>query len=341
MNRPRVVISMGDPGGIGPEVLVRALDDPALRARARFRVLGLERSWDLACRQTGVRPACRVVAQDAGGGFGTGDDIELCAYDGMYPEPAVFPAAEHAVAGAASFRFVEDGIAACLKGDADALVTGPINKRSWDLAGHGAYAGHTELLAERAGGGASGGGGGGGHAMMFHSPTLHVILATTHVALARVPGLLSVERVAKTIRLGHGGMRGAGIDQPRIAVCGLNPHAGEHGLMGDEDDRVIAPAVARCRAEGIDATGPYPADTIFGRAVAGGFDLVVAMYHDQGLIPLKLLARDEAVNRTVGLPFVRTSPDHGTAFDIAGRGVAHPGSMKAAIAWAIRLAALR
>ena len=198
------------------------------------------------------------------------------------------------------------------------------------MAGKGRFPGHTELLAARF------------HAkrtrMMFVSPALNVILATAHVPLMQLRDLLSIGRVFDTIDLGHEACLRLGIEAPRIAVCGLNPHAGEGGLLGDEDGRVIEPAIAMAREHGIDACGPFPGDTVFRAAVSGRWDLVVAMYHDQGLIPVKLLAFDEAVNATVGLPAVRTSPDHGTAYDIAGQDRADPGSMKAAMRLAVRLA---
>jgi 4-hydroxythreonine-4-phosphate dehydrogenase len=173
--------------------------------------------------------------------------------------------------------------------------------------------------------------------MMFDSPRLRVALATAHLPLMDVRNVLTIGRVYDPIDLGHEFCRQLGIAKPRIAVCGLNPHAGENGMFGDEDARIIRPAIDAARRIGIDAHGPFPADTIFIRAAAGDWDLVVAMYHDQGLIPVKLLGWDKAVNVTVGLPIVRTSPDHGTAFDIAGQGKASEGSMKAAIELAVKL----
>jgi 4-hydroxythreonine-4-phosphate dehydrogenase len=210
----------------------------------------------------------------------------------------------------------------------DAVVTGPISKESWALAGF-KWPGHTELLAFRTKAKR--------HAMMFDSPRLRVALATAHLPLMDVRNVLTIGRVYDPIDLGHEFCRQLGIAKPRIAVCGLNPHAGENGMFGDEDTRIIRPAIDAARRIGIDAHGPFPADTIFIRAAAGDWDLVVAMYHDQGLIPVKLLGWDKAVNVTVGLPIVRTSPDHGTAFDIAGQGKASEGSMKAAIELAVRL----
>jgi 4-hydroxythreonine-4-phosphate dehydrogenase len=236
--------------------------------------------------------------------------------------------------GDASFRWVERAIAMSLAAPADpmhadAVVTAPISKEAWKLAGHGEFPGHTELLAARTGTKRFG--------MMFVGPRLRVILATAHVPLMKVASRLTEDRILETIELGAEGCRRLGIPRPRIAVCGLNPHAGENGLLGDEDRRLIAPAIARVARNGIDATGPHPADTVFNAAVAGRYDLVVAMYHDQGLIPAKLLDRDRTVNLTAGLPTIRTSPDHGTAFDIAGKNRAEDGSMKAAIDLAIRM----
>src|SRR5690606_23359482 len=218
--------------------------------------------------------------------------------------------------GDVSFQMVEDAIAAAKRPVADparvdAVVTGPISKAAWAAAGHADFPGHTELFADRFGVSRYG--------MMFVTPRLRVILATAHIPLMAVGPALTAERVERAITLGTDACRRLGVDAPRIAVCGLNPHAGEGGLLGPEDDAVIAPAIAAAQRTGLDARGPFPADTIFIAAARGDWDLVVAMYHDQGLIPVKLLDRDRAVNVTIGLPIVRTSPDHGTAFDIAGQ----------------------
>ena len=320
-DRPTIAISLGDPAGIGPEVTAMALADAELMGRARFVIFGSWATWEAAHR------ACQLAPPSGA--------IELVdpAPELTVPMPGAVRAPD-AAAGDASFRWVEGAIEAVRSGRAGALVTAPINKAAWDLAGHGQWAGHTELLAKRFGA---------QHVrMMFVAPQLRVILATTHVPLSQVAGLLTVERVFETVRAGARMCAQLGIDQPRIAVCGLNPHAGEGGALGVEDEAIIAPAVEAAARAGIDAHGPFPGDTIFARAVSGPgktprFDLVVAMYHDQGLIPVKLLAFDEAVNVTLGLGAIRTSPDHGTAFDIAGTGAAHPGSMRAALELAIRL----
>ena len=355
---------MGDPGGVGPEVIVKALCDTARRASGRFviygsgaamteaaRVCNIEPFWwrvssqsDLLENLDAAAPARSVVLID--------DDewaLERCkdADSGAGPR---FMRRPTKLGGTLSFRWVEAAIAAA-KGDklpsgepfrglrANAIVTGPINKQAWAMAGRGRYPGHTELLAHRFGVNR--------FAMMFDSPALRVVLATVHIPLMDVRDRLTVGSVHDAITMGVEGCRALGVAAPRVAVCGLNPHAGEDGLMGDEEQRLIEPAIMLAREQGIDVRGPFPADTLFHRAISrthagpvsgkGEFDLVVAMYHDQGLIPLKLLGFEHAVNITVGLPVVRTSPDHGTAFDIAGKGSADERSMASAIDLAVKM----
>ena len=245
-------------------------------------------------------------------------------------ERARFPPGElSAAAGRAALEAVERAVADALAGRLDAVATGPVHKEALALAGS-AWRGHTEMLAEltRAG----------DVAMMFHSPRLCVVLATVHVPLSAVPGLLTQERVETVLDLAAAHLPRFGLAAPRLALAGLNPHAGEGGLFGTEDRDVLAPAAAAARRRGIDVSGPLPADSVFRQAVDGRFDAVVACYHDQGLIPVKLAAFGEAVNVTLGLPIIRTSVDHGTAFDIAGRGVADPGSLVQAVVLAARLA---
>jgi 4-hydroxythreonine-4-phosphate dehydrogenase len=239
--------------------------------------------------------------------------------------------------GQASKAFVEQGISDAMgqNGDArfiDALVTGPISKQSWSLAGF-KWPGHTELLAHRTKAKRC--------VMMFVSPRLRVALATTHLPLMKLRDVLTIGRVFDPIDLGHAACRELGIEEPRIAVLGLNPHAGEAGQFGDEEQRLIEPAMDVARQAGIDVHGPFSADTLFIDAASGEYDLVVAMYHDQGLIPVKLLGWDKTVNWTFGLPIIRTSPDHGTAFNIAGKNKASAGSMTAAIELAAQLAERR
>jgi 4-hydroxythreonine-4-phosphate dehydrogenase len=246
------------------------------------------------------------------------------------PESARFPAG---VLSAEAARVAYDAIVRAVddaqRGDVSAIATAPINKEALRMAGF-PWNGHTDLLAHLTGAPAV--------AMMFHSEALRVVLATIHIALAEVPRALTAASLEATIALVARELPRFGVARPRIAVAGLNPHAGEHGLFGREEETAITPAIAASRARGIDVAGPFPGDTIFVRARRGEFDVVVACYHDQGLIPVKLLAFGQAVNVTLGLPIVRTSVDHGTAFDIAGKGVADPESMIAAVLLAAKLA---
>ncbi len=330
---------MGDPGGIGPEVLVKALADTRVRALARFVIHGAADAMHEAAQAAGVEPFW-WEARRGSPLVETARAHEVVLIDDRDEGRAGYPRAPNRVAGELSFRWVEDAIASARLpgGDpmhADAIVTGPISKEAWSLAGRGKYPGHTELLATRFGSKR--------HAMMFVGPSLRVVLATAHVPLMDLRNILTIGRVYDAIDLGHDACIRLGVARPRVAVCGLNPHAGEHGLLGDEEDRLITPAVRIAAEQGMDVHGPFPGDTIFSAAVGAPgrpakYDLVVAMYHDQGLIPVKLLFRDESVNITLGLPTVRTSPDHGTAFDIAGKNRADAGSMKAALRLAARMA---
>ncbi|HKT80546.1 MAG TPA: 4-hydroxythreonine-4-phosphate dehydrogenase PdxA [Vicinamibacterales bacterium] len=231
--------------------------------------------------------------------------------------------------GRAAYDVIVRAVADATRGEVDAIATAPVSKEAFRLAGL-PWTGHTDLLGHLTGSKSV--------AMMFYSERLKVVLATVHIPLSAVPGALNQHDLETVITLAHRELPRFGVESPRIAVAGLNPHAGEHGLFGDEDMRVIDPAVRACRDRGVVVSGPFPADTLFVRAVRGEFDAVVACYHDQGLIPVKLLAFGESVNVTLGLPIIRTSVDHGTAFDIAGQGVADPGSMIAAVRLAARLA---
>lgn len=336
-SRPVIGISMGDPLGIGPEVLVRALSDPALRRAARFVVYGLNELLAYEADRLEIEPYWYRVPHDSGRtDLPMSDDVlvlDFDEFDGFIQAPR----GPTRPGGLASKTFVEEAIADALRPHdhsrrLDAIVTGPISKEAWHLAGF-RWPDHTELLAQRTRAKR--------HAMMFVSPRLRVILATAHVPLNEIRNVLTIGRIFDAIDLGHQACRELGIERPVIAVTGVNPHAGENGHMGDEEIRLIRPAIDAARSAGIDARGPFPADTVFIEAASGGYDLVVAMYHDQGLIPVKLLGWDSAVNWTIGLPIVRTSPDHGTAFDIAGKGRASSGSMKAAIELAAKLATRR
>lgn len=303
----RLAISTGDPAGIGPEITVKALAQPEVRALAEFIVVG-----DAALlRQTAADLGLPVPARIEPAGSAAG----------------VEPGRLSAEAGRAAVAAIERSVELIRAGAAGALVTAPINKEALRLAGY-AWPGHTELLADlcqvpevR---------------MMLVNEKLRVAHVTTHRSLRSAIDAATRARVLLTIEMTHDGVRRLGVERPRIAVCGLNPHAGENGLFGDEEGREIAPAVADARERGIDASGPWPADTIFWRAANGEFDAVIAMYHDQGHVAIKVSGFDDGVNVTLGLPFLRTSVDHGTAFDIAGRGIARWQSMAAAIRAAAR-----
>jgi 4-hydroxythreonine-4-phosphate dehydrogenase len=251
---------------------------------------------------------------------------------GPAPGLAVSMGQVSAAAGQAAYDTIVAAVSAAQRGEVDAIATAPVSKEAFALAGL-PWKGHTDLLGHLTGSPFV--------AMMFESSALRVVLATVHVALRDVPALITRPLIEQTIALSARELPRFGVARPRLAVAALNPHAGEHGLMGDEDDRVLSPAIAASRQAGIDVAGPFPADTIFLRAHRGEFDAVIACYHDQGLIPVKLLAFGQAVNVTLGLPIVRTSVDHGTAFDIAGTGRADPGSMIAAVRLAARLAGAR
>lgn len=290
MRLPKIALTVGDPAGIGPEIVDKAAADPSVRA------------------------VCEPIV------FTSATDTNIRAGQ------------VSAAAGRAAYDTLVRAVDAAKRGEVDAIATAPINKLAFAQAGL-KWKGHTDLLAHLCGT---------DHvAMMFHSPQLKVVLATVHVPLVEVSSLLTPELIDRTIALANDAMWRFGITSPKLALAGLNPHAGEGGVIGEEDDRVLAPAVARARARGIEIAGPIPGDTVFVRASRGEFDCVIACYHDQGLIPVKLLAFGTAVNVTIGLPIIRTSVDHGTAFDIAGKGVADAGSMIAAVRLAAEMCGRR
>lgn len=335
--RPVIGITMGDPAGIGAEVVVKALDDPEIRKLGRFAIYGMNELVSYAADLAEIDPFWWRVQHDSPRlAFDLVHEVVVLDYD----EYSILGQVVHRPTkqgGQASLHFMDDAIAAALQppqaaGHLDAIVTAPICKESWKLAGcH--FPGHTELLAHRTKARDV--------AMMFVAPQIRVVLATVHMPLMNVRNVLTIGCVYTPIDLGHQACQQLGIDHPRIAVCGLNPHASENGQFGDEEQRVITPAIEMAHAQDIDVHGPFPADTIFNDARNGKYDLVVAMYHDQGLIPVKLLAFDDAVNMTLGLPIIRTSVDHGTAFDIVGRNAANASSMKAAIRLAVKMAEKR
>ena len=330
MNRPIVAITMGDAAGVGPEIIVKSLAHRALYETCRPLVVGDAGRLRKAIGTTGAAVEVRVIAGVDEARFEAGvidcRDLELIPDD--LPFGRLSP-----VAGDAAFRFIREATALASAGEVDAICTAPLNKEALHAGGHH-YPGHTELLAALTDTPEV--------SMMLTAPNLRVIHVTTHTglldAIARIePGL-----VERTIARGRAVLEAAGLPRQKIGVCAINPHAGENGLFGHgEEAEKIAPAIARCRAQGWDVEGPLPADTLFYRAGRGDFDLVVAMYHDQGHGPVKVLGIEAGVNITVGLPVIRTSVDHGTAFDIAGTGRADERSLLEAIRQAVALAPSR
>ena len=319
-----IAITMGDACGIGPEIIAKLFADPAPLPRAL--VLGDEGILKRAIQILSLPLQLRVI--DSPEDFqATPDTINVIPFSHL-PEDLPFGQLD-ARAGKAAYDYIRAGIDLALQKRIRAVVTAPINKEAMRLADiH--YPGHTEILADFSGTK--------DFAMMLMNDDLRVILVTIHVSLRQALEQVTMESELRTLRLAHQAMTQLGIARPRIAVAGLNPHAGEHGMFGSEDEAIIRPAIQQAQAEGIDVSGPWPGDTVFMNARKGQFDIVVAQYHDQGLIPVKYLGVDEGVNITVGLPFVRTSVDHGTAFDIAGTGKASHASLRVAVEQAALLA---
>lgn len=318
-----LAITMGDPCGIGPEIIAKLY--AAQAALPPTLVIGDEGLIQRAVKLLALPLAVQTIAGPEQ--FQPAPNTIPVISASHLPEDLPFGQLD-ARGGQAAYDYIRAGIDLALQKRIRAIVTAPINKEALRLADiH--YPGHTEILADFSGTK--------DFAMMLMNEELRVILATIHVSLREAIEQLTVDLELKTIRLAHQAMLKLGIAQPRIAVAGLNPHAGEHGLFGSEDDEIISPAIQQAQAEGIAASGPWPGDTVFMHARQGRFDIVVAQYHDQGLIPVKYLGVDEGVNVTVGLPFVRTSVDHGTAFDIAGTGKASESSLRVALEQAVML----
>jgi 4-hydroxythreonine-4-phosphate dehydrogenase len=327
---PLLAVSMGDPAGVGPEVILRAAAALARRRAAPSIVVvgDLSAMRAAAARIRDVPTPCPWQRGEPPVRLARG--LGVLSISNL-PARALRPGRPTIEGGGAAYDYIVAGARMAMSGEADALVTAPISKDWMNRAGH-RFPGHSELLAQLARTRL--------WRMMFVGSELTVALVTAHIGFAKVASALTRRSVLDTIRLLSGHLRSAlGIARPRIAVLGLNPHAGESGMFGSEEIRVITPAIRRAQREDIDAFGPVAPDTAFIRkAGAFNFDAAVAMYHDQGLIALKTLEFDRAVNVTLGLPFVRTSPDHGTAFDIAAKGIASPSSMIAAIEYAWRAA---
>ncbi len=338
MDRPILGITMGDPASIGPEIAAKALADPSVYGKSRPFVIGDKNVMADALRITKLSLALHTIAGVADARFthGTLDVLDLANVDMAKLQYGKVSA----MCGKASVEYIEKGIAMALAGEIDAVVTGPIHKESINQAGS-PYPGHTEIfgaLTKTK-----------DYAMMLLGEDLRVVHVSTHVSLRQAIERTKKARVLTVIRLANRALKALGIDEPKIAVAGLNPHAGEHGLFGDEEVKEIIPAIDEARAEGIKVDGPIAPDTVFGRARGGLYDIVVCMYHDQGHVPLKTLGFtfDKAtqkwtsvsgVNVTLGLPIIRTSVDHGTAFGKAGKGTAAHQSMLDAIDVAVKLA---
>jgi len=328
MSLPLIAITMGDPVGIGPEIIVKALSKQDIYHMCRPLIIGDETALNTAINILDSRLKIHLM-----------EDIEVEKYGperiNLYKISRISP--EHLSFGQPTqessrymMKYIKEGAHLALEGKISALVTCPINKEAMNLAGF-SYGGHTELLAELTGAKE--------YAMMFVSPSLKVVLVTIHCALREVVKRLTANAILSKIKIAHQALKDYfGIKNPKIAVAGLNPHGGEEGLFGKEEERIIRPAIRQANKMGIHAIGPLPSDSLFYQAIEGIYDVVVCMYHDQGLIPIKLLHFFEAVNVTLGLPIIRTSVDHGTAYDIAGKGIANPSSLISAITLAANMA---
>ena len=341
MKRPLLGVTMGDPAGVGPEIIARAFAEPEVIRTSRPVVIGsaavMREALDVVASPLTLHPVrglpdCRWDA-------GVLECLDLGNVDvGALPKCAV-----SAAAGRAAYEYIERAVGLAQRGEIDGIVTAPVNKEGLAAAGV-PHSGHTEILAQLSGTR--------DFAMLLMGKDLRVIHVTTHIALRRVPDLVTRDRVLRVIELAQQTLDGLGKSDGKIAVAGLNPHAGEDGLFGDEEKLAIAPAIEAARVRGMRVTGPLPADTLFSRARGGEFDIVVAMYHDQGHIPVKTLGFEydetsrtwtglSGVNVTVGLPFLRVSVDHGTAFDRAWKGIANHESMVEAIEVAVRMLSAR
>ncbi|MCC7371186.1 MAG: 4-hydroxythreonine-4-phosphate dehydrogenase PdxA [Chloroflexi bacterium] len=323
--RPVLGITMGDAAGVGPEIIAMALMKPELRANARMVVLGDASVMEDAARIVGSPLPVRALGDASEIGTATLDDGAIWVLDFKNrPFESLTRGKVDAVNGNAAFEYIDTAVTLALANTIDAIVTAPLNKEALHLGGH-MYPGHTEALAALCDIGDD------DVTMLLASPRLRISHVSTHCSMMEAVQTLTTDRVVRVARLTAEAVGPLVSRPPKIALAGINPHAGENGLFGPEDEREIRPAAARLQAEGIDAYGPIPGDTVFLRALKGEFDAVVAMYHDQGHIPAKLAGFDDCVNITLGLPIIRTSVDHGTAFDIAGTGKAQPVNMEVAL----------
>lgn len=314
MNLPKIAITVGDPAGVGPEITLKALAAPEMSGLAEWIVVGDKVALESAAASSSIDLSALKFTHGEGGVLDAAANFQ--------------PGQLRAEYGRAAIEYVRIAVEMCLGGEAEAMVTAPLNKEAVSLSGRH-FSGHTEYIAELCGATES--------RMLLVSDKLATIHVSTHIPLEQACKL-EQRRIVRTIELGAQAMRLKLQREPRIAVCGLNPHAGEHNLFGTQDSEIIAPAVAEARGLGIDCTGPHSPDAVFIRGVRGDFDLIVAMYHDQGHIPMKLIDFEKTVNVSLGIPIIRTSVDHGTAFDIAGQNKADARNMKAAMLLALRMA---
>ena len=324
VSQTRIAISIGDPAGVGPEVTWKALADEEIRSLAQWIVVGEDwlaeelnaefatLDYEVISDDDDVQPAAKITVHDR---------AQLQASQRKIGKVS-------AECGSAGLDYVKTAVELCLTGKADAMVTAPLNKQAVALAGKH-FSGHTEYIAELCGCDES--------RMMLHNDQLRVVHVSTHCSLVEATRVTQA-RILKTIELGHDAVVRLGWKHPQIAVCGLNPHAGENGMFGKEEIEHIQPAIEEANARGMNCVGPFPADTLLMQAARGKYDLVVAMYHDQGHVAMKVYDFEHTVNVTLGLPIIRTSVDHGTAFDIAGKNLADPEDMKTAMRLAIKMA---
>ncbi|RLB07379.1 MAG: 4-hydroxythreonine-4-phosphate dehydrogenase PdxA [Deltaproteobacteria bacterium] len=328
MSLPVVAITMGDPAGIGPEIIVKALGEREVFAKCRPLVLGDGGIFSHTIHWMEAPLVIKRIKGPEEGEFAPGV-LNLIPLTDL-PHERISVGKPYKEGGKAAYIYIQRGVTMAKEGTVDALVTAPISKEALNSAGYH-YPGHTELLADMTGTK--------DFVMMLVGPKLRVALVTIHIPLREVSSSLTIEKIRKTIEITFHSLQDYfGIRTPKLAVAALNPHAGEGGLFGFEEEEIILPAIWECRREGIELDGPFPPDSLFFHAAQGKYDAVISMYHDQGLIPLKLLHFKEGVNVTLGLPIVRTSVDHGTGYDIAGHGVADPTSLINAIVLAAQMA---
>ncbi|MYA60647.1 MAG: 4-hydroxythreonine-4-phosphate dehydrogenase PdxA [Chloroflexi bacterium] len=328
--KPLLALTLGDPSGVGPEVVVKALADPEINDEARMFVAGTERAVNQALSETGIDLSVELIESPAD----TPDTIEAIPVLSVGDfEDVEFPQGKHSAdSGRASHLWVETSAKMCLAGEIDAMVTAPVNKESWQISG-ALDLGHQEVFKR-----------------LTNSATVYTMLVSgilrcmhlsTHKSLPEACAFVTTDNILTAVRITDDHFRRWGFDEPRVAVAALNPHASDNGLIGDTEAKEISPAIEMARSEGINATGPHPADSVFNQAIDGIYDVVVVMYHDQGHIPIKVHGFEESVSVNLGIPFIRTSVDHGTAFDIAGKNLAQSTSMVEAIKLAIALATRR